>query len=71
VGVASIAASRGDGRLYGARVVSAWMLAKLGRAEEARRVLAEACRIRPFLNLDQIQRFFGRNTAEELQRIWH
>ena len=36
------AASRRDGRLYGARVVLAWMLAKLNRTEEARGALAEA-----------------------------
>lgn len=66
----SVAASRGDGRLYGARVVSAWLFARLNRIEEARRALAEARRVRPSLNLEEIQRFFGRHTAEELRRIW-
>jgi adenylate cyclase len=64
------AASRRDGRLYGARVVLAWMLAKLDRSEEAREALAEARRIRPALSLDEIQRFFGRRAAAELQPVW-
>jgi TolB-like protein len=66
----AVASSRGDGRLYGARVVSAWMLARLNRTEEARRALVEARDIRPALNLREIQRFFGRQTAEELQQVW-
>jgi TolB-like protein len=64
------AASRRDGRLYGARIVSAWMLAKLNRTAEARGALAEARRIRPALNLDEIQRFFGQRTAADLEPIW-
>jgi adenylate cyclase len=67
--VASIA-SRRDGRLYGARVVSAWVLAKLQRFEEARAALAEARRIRPPLNLDEIRRFFGARAASELASVW-
>jgi TolB-like protein/DNA-binding response OmpR family regulator len=66
----SIVASRGDGRLYGARIVSAWLLTRLNRTEEARHTLAEARRIRPALNVEEVQRFFGRQTAEELQQIW-
>jgi TolB-like protein len=64
------AASRRDGRLYGARVVSAWMLARLNRLEEARNALSEARRIRPTLSLDEIQRFFGHDTAQDLMPVW-
>ena len=64
------AASRGDGRLYGARVVLAWMLAKLHRTEEARGALAEARLIRPALSLEEIRRFFGRRAVAELQSVW-
>ena len=68
--VASTACRR-DGRLYGARVVSAWALQKLKRMEEARIALAEARRIRPALSLDEIQRFFGRAAASEIAPIWN
>ena len=61
---------RRDGRLYSARVVSAWTLQKLNRLQEARAALAEARRIRPALSLDEIQRFFGRTTAIELAAVW-
>jgi Flp pilus assembly protein TadD len=64
------AASRRDGRLYGARVVSAWILQKLDRTEEARQALAEARRIRPALNPNEIRRFFGQHTAADLSSIW-
>jgi tetratricopeptide (TPR) repeat protein len=64
------AASRRDGRLYGARVVLAWMLAKLNRTEEARGALAEARLIRPALSLEEIRRFFGRRAVVELQSVW-
>jgi tetratricopeptide (TPR) repeat protein len=64
------AASRRDGRLYGARVVAAWMLAKLNRKDEARAALSEARRIRPALNLDEIKRFFGKPAASDLQPVW-
>ena len=64
------AASRRDGKLYGARVVSAWTLQKLNRRGEARTALAEARRIRPALSLDEIQRFFGRGAASDLAPIW-
>jgi TolB-like protein/DNA-binding response OmpR family regulator len=63
-------ASRRDGRLYGARVVSAWALARLGRPDEARGALAEARRIRPRLSVDEIQRFFGHGAATDLAAIW-
>jgi TolB-like protein len=65
------AASRRDGRLYGARVVSAWALQKLNRCGEARSALAEARRIRPALSLDEIQRFFGHGAAADLAPIWN
>jgi TolB-like protein/Flp pilus assembly protein TadD len=64
------AASRRDGRLYGARVVAAWMLARLNRADEARAALAEARRLRPALSLDEIQRYFGQRTVAELRPVW-
>lgn len=63
-------ASRQDGRLYGARVVAAWALQRLERTDEAREVLAEARRIRPALNLDEIRRFFGQQAATELAPVW-
>ena len=63
-------ASRRDGRLYSARVVSAWALTKLDRFEEARAALAEARHIRPALNLAEIQRFFGCRAAAELAPVW-
>jgi adenylate cyclase len=64
------AASRRDGRLYGARVVAAWALQRLNRRDEARTALAEARRVRPALSLDEIQRFFGRRAAADLAPIW-
>lgn len=62
--------SRRDGRLYSARVVSAWALQKLQREQEARAALAEARRIRPVLSIAEIERFFGRVTAREISNIW-
>jgi TolB-like protein len=64
------AAARRDGRLYTARVVTAWVLAKLGRKTEAQGALAEARRIRPPLSLDEIRRFFGKQTARDLEPLW-
>jgi hypothetical protein len=46
------------------------MLARLNRLEEARNALSEARRIRPALSLDEIQRFFGRGTAQDLMPVW-
>jgi TolB-like protein len=63
-------ASRKDGRLYGSRVVSAIMLQRLNRRDEARNALTEARRIRPALSLDEIGRFFGRGAAADLSAIW-
>jgi len=67
---ASVAARR-DGRLYTARIVVAWVLTKLDRKGEARVALAEARRIRPAINLDEVQRFFGKKTAAELKPVWN
>jgi len=69
--VEASAAARRDGRLYTARVVIAWVLTKLGREGEARVALADARRIRPALSLDEVQRFFGKKTASELEPIWN
>jgi TolB-like protein/DNA-binding response OmpR family regulator len=63
-------AARRDARLYGARVISAWSLQRLGRPGEARTVLADARRIRPSLSLAEIQRFFGKQTASDLTSVW-
>jgi TolB-like protein len=64
------ATARRDGRLYGARVVAALMLQRLRRLDEARGALAEARRIRPKLNLDEIGTFFGQHAAAELAAVW-
>ena len=68
--VEASAAARRDGRLYTARVVIAWVLLKLDREAEARTALGEARRIRPALSPDEIRRFFGQPTAEDLQPLW-
>jgi adenylate cyclase len=62
--------SRRDGRLYGARVVTAFILLRLGREPEARAALTEARRIRPALSAEEIQHFFGRFIARDLAAIW-
>ena len=64
------AASRRDGRLYGARVVLAWMLAKLNRTEEARGALAEARAHPTRTQSRRNRRFFGRRAVAELQSVW-
>ena len=63
-------AARRDGRLYMAHVVAAWVLTKLDRQGEALVALAEARRIRPALNLDEIQRYFGKRTTADLKPLW-
>jgi adenylate cyclase len=63
-------AARRDSRLYGARIVVAWVMAKRDRMEEARQALAEARRIRPRLSLDEIKRFFGSRAMAELTVAW-
>jgi adenylate cyclase len=61
---------RRDGRLYGARVVAAFILLRLGREPEARAALTEARRIRLALSIEEIQHFFGRYVARDLATIW-
>jgi adenylate cyclase len=62
--------SRRDGRLYGARVVTAFILLRLGREPEARAAPTEARRIRPALSAEEIEHFFGRFIARDLAAIW-
>jgi TolB-like protein len=64
-------AARRDGRLYTARIVKAWVLTKLGRKAEAEGAMAEARRIRPTLSLEEVRRFFGQRTAQDLERLWN
>jgi adenylate cyclase len=61
---------RRDGRLYGARVVAAFIHLRLGQEEEARAALTEARRIRPSLSTGEIQLSFGRSIARDLAAIW-
>jgi adenylate cyclase len=61
---------RRDGGLYTARVVTASVLARLGRAEEARSAIVEARRIRPVLSLEEVSRFFGSRAAAEVEPVW-
>ncbi len=66
----SLNSCRRDGRLYGARVIAAFVLLRLGREREARATMTEARRIRPALSIEEIQRFFGRYIARDLAAIW-
>ena len=66
----SLNSCRRDGRLYGARVISAFILLRLGREREARAAMTEARRIRPALSIEEIQHFFGRYIARDLVAIW-
>jgi adenylate cyclase len=66
----SLNSCRRDGRLYGARVITAFTLLRLGREQEARAMIAEARRIRPALSIEEIQHFFGRYIARDLVAIW-
>jgi len=59
-----------DGRLYGARVIAAFVHLRLGHENEARAALTEARRIRPALSMEEVQRFFGHFIARDLTRIW-
>jgi Flp pilus assembly protein TadD len=63
-------ASRRDGHQYGARVVAAIALKRLGRDDEAQAALREACRIRPALNHSEIEKFFGAQAAADLDPLW-
>src|SRR5258706_8837597 len=66
----SLNSCRRDGRLYGARVIAAFVLLRLGREREARAAMTEARRIRPALSIEEIQHFFGRYIARDLVAIW-
>jgi adenylate cyclase len=66
----TLSSCRRDGRLFGARVLAAFILLRLGREPEARAALTEARRIRPTLNLEEIQHFFGRSITRNLAAIW-
>lgn len=66
----SLNSCRRDGRLYGARVIAAFVLLRLGREQEAHATMTEARRIRPALSIEEIQRFFGRYIARDLAAIW-
>jgi adenylate cyclase len=66
----SLNSCRRDGRLYGARVIAAFILLRLGREREARAAMTEARRIRPALSIEEIQHFFGRYIARDLVAIW-
>lgn len=66
----SLNSCRRDGRLYGARVIAAFVLLRLGRECEAHAMMAEARRIRATLSIEEIQHFFGRYIARDLVAIW-
>lgn len=63
-------ACRRDGAFFLPRVVAAWALVRLARLEEARTLLGEARFLRPSLDREQIERFFGRRAAAELDAAW-
>ena len=63
-------ACRRDSKWYGARVVSAIVLCRLKRNEEAYAALSEAKRIRQRLSLSQIERIHGRRAAADLRPLW-
>jgi adenylate cyclase len=66
----SLNSCRRDGRLYGARVIAAFILLRLGREREARAAITEARRIRAALSIEEVQHFFGRHIARDLVAIW-
>jgi adenylate cyclase len=66
----SLNSCRRDGRLYGARVIAAFVLLRLGREREAHAMMTEARRIRATLSIEEIQHFFGRYVARDLVAIW-
>ena len=63
-------ACRRDAGFFLPRIIAAWSLLKLRRLDEARAMLGEARRIRPSLNRREIERFFGRRAAAELDAAW-
>ena len=62
-------ACRRAGGFFLPRIVAAWALVKLARPNEARGMLVEAQRLRPSLDRVQIERFFGRRAAAELDAV--
>ena len=63
-------ACRRDGKFFPSRIVAAWALVKLARLDEARVMLGEARAIRPSLSPDQIEQFYGRAAAADLDALW-
>ena len=61
-------ACRRDAGFFLPRIIAAWSLLKLRRLDEARAMLGEARRIRPSLNRREIEHYFGRRAAAELER---
>jgi hypothetical protein len=66
----AVTAARRDGQLYSARVAAAAALKRLGRESEALAALREARRIRPALNLTEIDKFFGQAAAADISTLW-
>jgi len=62
-------ACRRAGGFFLPRIVAAWALVRLARPNEARGMLVEAQRLRPSLDREQIERFFGRRAAAELDAV--
>ena len=62
-------ACRRAGGFFLPRIVAAWALVRLARPNEARGMLVEAQRLRPSLDREQIERFFGRRAAGELDAV--
>ena len=58
-----------DGGFFLPRIVAAWALVRLARQDQARGMLVEAQRLRPSLDREQIERFFGRRAAAELDAV--
>jgi predicted Zn-dependent protease len=63
-------ACRRDGAFFLPRIVAAWSLVKLRRLDDATVMLSEARHIRPSLDRGQIERFFVRRAAAELDAAW-
>jgi Flp pilus assembly protein TadD len=58
-----------DGGFFLPRIVAAWALVRLARQDQARGMLVEAHRLRPWLDREEIDRFFGRRAAAELDAV--
>jgi adenylate cyclase len=63
-------AVRRDRTLYVACLTEAAALNRLGRSDDARAAVVEACRIRPRLSLAQVRRTHGDRIADELLPLW-